>query len=372
MAKFLGTSDTYVAGQLTLPKKYYTSEKIFEKEKKNIFNGWICAGHISKIPNAGDFFLFKIFDENMIIVRNKKGEVNALYNVCRHRGTVVCQNESGNGKSFQCPYHAWTYDLDGKLIGAPFMKDVAGFDFKEHPLGSAPVYVWQGFIFISLSDNPKPFEKQYKELFGRFDKWKMGEALPYKKEVYETQTNWKYVFQNFNECYHCPTAHPLLNSRIEYTGSKNDLTEGIVLGGYFDIKAESMTGSGMFSALPFSDLGSDINRAYYYTVVPNLLLNIHPEYVMYHLVTPISHNRTVVTSEWLFNKDAFGRDDFHPDDAYDFWHLTNQQDWDLTKIAQLGVVSKAYKRGWYSPRESLLEAFDRYYLKVMSPKKMKK
>jgi Rieske 2Fe-2S family protein len=379
MATFKPSHEGYVPGQLTLPQKYYVSEEIWNRENEKIFNKyWICVGHVSRIPGAGDYYLFDVLDEKLIIVRTKKGEVKALFNVCRHRGTLVCDSipedqqkpvdeETGHTNSFQCPYHAWTYDLEGNLISATkFMKGVPGFKLQDHPMGSLPVHVWQGFIFVNFGKNPEPFEKQYKGLIGRFDKWQMGRARSFKRITYSIETNWKYVFQNFNECYHCPTQHPLLNSRIDYTGSLNDLTEGPVLGGYFDILGDSMTTSGKFSAIPLADLGDDLNRAYYYTVFgAGLLLNIHGDYVMFHLVVPVAPGKTIVISEWLFNPEAWSLPGFNPEDAVEFWDITNLQDWHLTRIAQQGVRSRDYKPGWYSPRESLLESFDRFYLEEL-------
>lgn len=366
MTNFVKTRDTYVAGQLTLPSKYYVSPEVFELEKENIFGGWVCAGHVSRIPGAGEYFLFNIFEESIIVVREKDGSINAFYNVCRHRGTKVCEADGKVSASFQCPYHAWTYSVkDGALIGAPFMKGVDGFEWEKYPLKKVPVHVWEGLIFVSLSENPKPFEKIYAPLIGKFSKWNLGKLKSHKRISYSVKSNWKYVFQNFNECYHCPSIHPALNQLLQYTGSMNDLTEGNVLGGYFDINGESMTLSGHMSALPLGDLGEDIGRAYYYTFLPNLLINLHPDYLMFHLVIPVSANESVVISEWLFNLDSFDKENFHPEDAEELWDETNKQDWHVCELAQLGVISKAYEPGWYTPQESLLAAFDRYYLTVM-------
>jgi Rieske 2Fe-2S family protein len=194
----------------------------------------------------------------------------------------------------------------------------------------------------------------------------MNGLRSYKRVEYDVKANWKYVFQNFNECYHCPTIHPLLNQLTDYTSGNNDLIEGPFLGGYMDVRNESMTVSGRACALPLGDLGEDSKRAYYYSVLPNLLLNIHPDYVMFHLVTPRAPGRSTVVSEWLFHPDAFGHGDFHPEEAVEFWDETNLQDWHVCELGQLGVSSQAYSPGWYTPRESLLAAFDRHYLKLMA------
>ncbi len=368
MATFYKTNETYVAGSLTLPQKYYVSDEVFALERERIFKEyWICAGHHSRIPNAGDYFLLNLFDESLIILRDRENQLRAFYNVCRHRGTRVC--EEGEGRfsgSIQCSYHAWTYGLDGGLIGAPFMKEVEGFRREEYPLRAAPLKVWEGFVFVYLGmGGPAAFEETCAPLIGRFKQWNMDRLQPHQRIAYDVKSNWKYIFQNFNECYHCPTIHPLLNKFTDYTSGANDLTEGPFLGGFMEITNESMTVTGRACALPLGELGEQSRRGYYYSILPNLLLNIHPDYVMFHLVLPDAPGHSRITTEWLFNPDSFGRSDFRPQEAVGFWHETNLQDWHVCELGQQGVSSQAYSPGWYTPRESLLAAFDRHYLKIM-------
>ena len=369
MSTFFKTEDHFVAGSLTLPQKYYVADEMFHREQVRIFRKyWLCAGHQSRIPNGGDYFLLSAFNESLIILRDKQGAVRAFYNVCRHRGTRIC--EAGEGRfsgSLQCPYHAWTYGLDGKLIGAPFMREVRDFHWEDYPLRAAPVYIWEGFIFVYLGlDEPKPFEQMYAALIGRFKPWNMAGLRSHRRITYDVKANWKYVFQNFNECYHCPTIHPLLNKFTDYTSGTNDLIEGPFLGGFMDIRNESMTVTGRSCALPLGDLGPDAKRAYYYSILPNLLLNIHPDYVMFHLVMPDAPGHCTIVSEWLFCPEAFEGADFRPQEAEEFWDETNLQDWHVCELGQQGVSSQAYSPGWYSPRESPLAAFDRHYVRIMA------
>jgi Rieske 2Fe-2S family protein len=368
MATFKRTSEHYTAGSMTLPQRYYTSGEVFAREVEGIFNRyWYCAGHESRIQEAGEYFLLNAFDESLIVVRDRQGAVRAFYNVCRHRGTRICEEGEGRfASSIQCSYHAWTYGLDGKLIGAPFMKDVAAFEWSEYPLRSAPVHIWEGFIFVHLGMKPpQPFEELYGPLLGRFAPWNLGRLRSHRRITYEVRANWKYIFQNFNECYHCPTIHPMLNRATDVTSGQNDLIEGPFLGGYMDILNESMTVSGRLCSLPLGELGENSKRGYYYSVLPNLLLNIHPDYVMFHLVTPHAPGHSTIVSEWLFHPDAFDKEGFQPQQAVDFWHETNLQDWHVCELGQLGVSSQAYTPGWYTPRESLLAAFDRHYLDIL-------
>ena len=369
MSTFLKTDEHYSPGSLTLPQNTYMSDEMFAREQERIFRKyWMCAGHQSRIANPGEYFLLNVFNESIIILRDKQEQVLAFYNVCRHRGTRIC--EAGEGRfsgSMQCSYHAWTYGLDGKLIGAPFMKEVPDFHWEDYPLQAAPVTVWEGFIFVYLGrGEPEPFEATYGALLGRFKPWNMSELKSYKRITYDVKSNWKYIFQNFNECYHCPTIHPLLNKFTDYTSGTNDLIEGPFLGGYMDVLNESMTVTGRACALRLADLdAADTKRAYYYSILPNLLLNIHPDYVMYHLVMPDAPGHSNIVSEWLFRPEAFDRPDFRPQEAVDFWDETNLQDWHVCELGQLGVSSQAYQPGWYTPRESLLAAFDRHYVNLM-------
>ena len=157
----------------------------------------------------------------------------------------------------QCSYHAWTYGLDGKLIGAPFMKEIKDFRWEDYPLRAAPVGLWEGFIFIHLGlETPEPFEETYRAL-GPVRAVEHGELKSHQRISYDVKSNWKYVFQNFNECYHCPTIHPLLNKFTDYTSGTNDLIEGPFLGGFMDIRNESMTVTGAPVRLPLGDLGDD-------------------------------------------------------------------------------------------------------------------
>ena len=368
MAAFFKTDEHFTAGALTLPQRFYVSDDVFRREHERIFRKyWLCAGHQSRIPNAGDYFLLNIFQESVIILRDKQGAVRAFHNVCRHRGTRICEETEGRfSGSVQCSYHAWTYRLDGRLIGAPFMKEVKDFRWEDYPLHTAPVSVWEGFIFIYLGlDEPEPFERTYAALLGRFRPWNMAELKSHRRISYDVKANWKYIFQNFSECYHCPTIHLLLNKFTDYTSGTNDLIEGPFLGGYMDVLNESMTVTGRACAMPLGDLGADAQRAYYYSVLPNLLLNIHADYVMFRLVMPDAPGHCTIVSEWLFHPDAFGREDFRPEEAVQFWDETNLQDWHVCELSQQGIESRGYQPGPYSHRESIPASFDRYYLKAL-------
>lgn len=372
MPVFHPTTTTYRQGARTLPGEYYTSPAILARELDRIFaRQWNCVGRASALAGPGDYFLADVAGESLIVVRDRAGELHAFFNVCRHRGTRLCREPSGQfSETIQCPYHAWTYATDGRLLGAPHMQQVEGFNKEEHGLHGATLAEWQGFLFVHIDDTPVPFAESWGAALDRLDRFNLGALRVGHRVNYEVRGNWKLVFQNYSECLHCPSIHPELVTLLPYQSGANDLVDGPFLGGYLEIKPphESATLSGRACGLPVAPglPPEDRRRAFYYTLMPNLLLSVHPDYVNYYLITPVAPDRTVVQSEWMFHPDSEGDKRFNPDDAIRFWDVTNRQDWDIVAQAQLGVSSRAYRPGPYSPRESLLAAWDREYLRLMA------
>jgi Rieske 2Fe-2S family protein len=182
---------------------------------------------------------------------------------------------------------------------------------------------------------------------------------------YDVRANWKLMFENYSECYHCPGVHPMLSKVSPYDSAENDLCEGPFLGGFMKInKGKSLTMSGDACALFVGD-SNDLQRVFYYSIFPNMLLSMHPEYVMVHQLWPQAPDRTLILCDWFFHPDAFTRDDFRADDAIEFWDMTNKQDWHVCELSQQGIASRAYQPGPYSARESIPAAFDREYLRQM-------
>src|SRR4029453_13013355 len=172
IATFRKTTDTFAADAKTLPQRYFVSTDVFEQEQKQIFSKqWVLVGHQSQVAETGDYFVAEIANESVIILRDKGGEIHGFYNVCRHRGTQLKEDACGHSSTIQCPYHAWTYGLDGQLIGAPHMDDVPGFDKAEHSLHAINLALWEGFIFVNLADDPTPLEEWFAPLAGKFSHW---------------------------------------------------------------------------------------------------------------------------------------------------------------------------------------------------------
>ncbi len=368
MAVFTKTS--VPPGAHTLPRQYYTSADIFAREAEKIFGQrWVCVGREEQIEKPGEFFLAEIGQENLIIVRGQDGSIRALYNVCRHRGTRMCTDVKGKfSGSIMCPYHAWTYSLDGRLTAARNMDGVPDFDKADYPLKQAALASWDGFIFVNLAARPEPFEQAYAPLLGRFAKWQIGDLRIAKTITYDLSCNWKLLIQNYSECYHCPLVHPALDKLTPFDSGRNDLGEGPFLGGYMTMRnpGSSMSMSGKKSYPPLGGVtGEELDHVYYYAFFPSMLLSLEPDYVMVHRVRPVAVNRSIVVCQWLFHPDTIASPGFDPSDAVDFWDMTNRQDWHVCELSQAGVESHSYTPGPYANQEGLLYQFDRYYMSVM-------
>jgi Rieske 2Fe-2S family protein len=370
-SQFHRTATTYRQGSFTLPREYYTSPEILAEETERLFaTQWNCVGRASRIAQPGEWFLATVAGDSLIVLRDRQGVLRAFFNVCRHRGTRLCEAASGRfSESIQCPYHAWTYATDGRLIGAPHMQDVEEFDPSEYPLHQAALAEWEGFLFVNLDSEPVPFAEAWAPMLGRLSRFELGRLRVMHQVTYDIHANWKLVFQNYSECLHCPMIHPELNAVIPYRSGANDLVEGPFLGGYMEIMPpnRSATMSGAACGVPVSATLSpeDRNRGYYYSLKPNLLLSIHPDYANYYLVQPVSPDRTLVHSEWLFHPDNADNPDFNPQDAIEFWDVTNRQDWHIVERSQAGISSRRYTPGPYSARESIPAAWDEAYLRMM-------
>jgi Rieske 2Fe-2S family protein len=369
---FRKTADTPAAGAQTLPQKYFVSREVFDEEQKKIFSRqWVLVGHQSQVAQAGDFFVPEVSGESLIVARDKNGEIRGFYNVCRHRGTRLCEEQTGHSAAIQCPYHAWTYGLDGRLIGSPHMDEVPGFDRSDYSLHPVNLGVWEGFIFVNLADDSMPLEEWFAPLAGKFAPWNLPRLRSAKRVEYDVQANWKLMFENYSECYHCPGVHPMLSKVSPYDSAENDLTEGPFLGGFMKInKGKSLTMSGEACAIPIAGKEQEQeqeqegkDRVFYYSIFPNMLLSMHPEYVMVHQLRPQSTERTLIVCDWLFHPEASGRDGFNPEDAIEFWDVTNRQDWRVCELSQQGIASRVYVPGPYSSRESIPAAWDREYLR---------
>lgn len=361
--------DVMPQGATTLPAAYYVDADYFTREMTALFGRmWICAGRAEQVERPGNFFVREVLGESVIVTRAPSGRVHAFYNVCRHRGTKLCTEHEGTFPgSIQCPYHAWTYDLEGRLIGAPHMEEVPHFRKDEYPLHEVHVDVWDGHIFLNLSRDPQPLLAQLADLPSKFKQWHMADLRLGRRIVYDVRANWKLLIQNYNECLHCPNLHPALNKLSHYLSGENEPLRGTYMGGRMDLRPGvatlSMDGTCPRAFLPGLS-PEDVRRVYYYAIFPNMLLSLHPDYMLVHTLWPIAPDRTINICEWHFQPEALAEPGFTASDAIDFWDMTNRQDWHVCELSQAGISSRAYTPGPYSNREDLLYAFDRMIVEV--------
>jgi glycine betaine catabolism A len=351
----------------TLPSRAYTDAAWFAREMDRVFaRMWIAAGRADQLDHAGAFLRRELAGASVLIVRGPDGSIRAHHNVCRHRGTRLCTDTAGTFPgSIQCPYHAWTYGLDGRLLAAPQMDEVEGFERSALALRSVGCEIWDGHIFINLDDAPEPLSAQLGGLPARFAPYAMQDLRLVHRIDYEVAANWKLVVQNYNECLHCPVIHPLLNRMHHYLGAENVPSTDTYCGGAMGFKdgVETLSRDGKRRRAVLPGLtGPDRAQVNYFAIYPNFLLTLHPDYMMTITIWPRDCARTTLIAEWHFHPDQIAAPGFVYQDAVDFWDATNREDWAISERSYLGISSRGYQPGPYAEREQQLWEFDQFVL----------
>jgi glycine betaine catabolism A len=360
----------------TLPGRDYHDPAVYEADRSRIFHSlWSCIGREEQLAEPGDYLTQELAGESILVTRTLGGELRGHYNVCRHRGTRLADGCGHVRKVLTCPYHAWSYDLEGNLVGTPNVHEEEGFDRAAHPLWRVHVETWAGFVFVNLSDDPPPLREWLASDPDNplwFDKYRVEDLRIGRELTYEVAANWKIIVENFNECLHCPTVHPELvqivpiyrkgevEERDGWWG--NSLADGA---GSF-----TTTGASGLPTLPGID-ATDAHTYYGFHVFPNVLLNFMPDSVMYYLLLPRGPEHTTVISNYLFRPETIeGVDGFEENagEIVKFWDLVSRQDWGICERAQTGVRSKSYAGGGVYPfQDRLLRAFNKRYAAVRGP-----
>ncbi len=361
----------------TFAGRYYYDPAIFEQEQEHIFSAmWYYACHADDVPHAGSYRVVTVGRESIIVVRDKEGVLHAFLNVCRHRGARLCSEEAGHLKgSIQCRYHAWTYGLDGRLIGAPNVMSDEQFDKARFGLLPVALQVWEGMVFLNLAENPAPFEEQLNDPrvqeFGDvapYERYQIGRLKVARSITYDVRANWKLIIENTLECYHCGPMHPELCALIPLyrTGrlfENGDMLQGAALGD--NVEAFTITGKASRPPLP-GLLPVDTRRYYGFLLLPNVFINLLSDHVAIDTLTPLAPDRTLVTTAWHFDPGEIAKSDFDPSDAVSVLDLVNRQDWEVCELAQQGVTSRAYAHGGnYAPDEHHIRGFVEYVLEKL-------
>jgi Rieske 2Fe-2S family protein len=350
-----------------LPPRVFHDAEIFDFEQREWFaRTWLCVGREEDVAEPGTYLLATIAGESVIVVRTRDGAVRAFHNVCRHRGSTLIEADvegaTGRVVRFQCPYHAWVYDLDGSLRRAPHTDELIDFETGDYGLLPVALDVWAGFVFVNLAPDAPPLLAHLADLPAAVGAYPVADVRRARRIEYEVNANWKVIGENYSECYHCPGVHPQLNRLSPYDRGQNLESRGPWAGGWMELVATADTMSidgDTHGRPPLPGIGDEnMRRVYYFVVWPNLLLSLHPDYVMTHQVWPIDAERSRVICEWLFDPATMARPDFDPSDAVEFWDLTNRQDWAVCERQQRGTRSAAYTAGRYSLMEDMVHAFD--------------
>ncbi|MGP4058649.1 aromatic ring-hydroxylating oxygenase subunit alpha [Mycobacterium sp. 4D054] len=342
----------------TLGGRYYTSAEVFAAEQEHIFEAmWFCAARSADLADPGRFKKIQVGRESVLLVRGRDGLLRAFLNVCRHRGAQLCVEAEGEVKrTLRCPYHSWTYALDGKLVAAPnigTLTDDEGAPIDRYRYGLVPVALteWLGYAWVCLADTPPPFEDVMAEAARTLgdpdavNRYGIGGLDVGHRVVYDVAANWKLIVENFMECYHCSTIHPELVGVLPEFARGVAAQANIGLGAQFGSGVAGFTvdGGAGFDRLP--GISDEQDRRYFaITVKPTVFLNLVPDHVIFHRMYPVAPDRTVVECDWLYTGDVVGsaRD---VSNSVELFHRVNLQDFEACERTQPAMSSRAYRDG---------------------------
>jgi Rieske 2Fe-2S family protein len=346
-----------------LPPRAFTAPGVFVWEMENVFTGWVCAGHVSALDVPGKFVTRELGPDSVLIVAGEDGRPRAFLNVCRHRGARVVQEREGHvRRRLRCPYHAWSYGLDGELRAAPHMNGVEDFEFPCWGLIEVRLAVVGGLVLIDLSGNAPEPDEHVGDLLAHLRRYRVETLERGDAVTYDVAANWKGIAENYNECLHCPGVHPELNALSHYMSGDIMVGAGAWCGGSMTLRPGASTMAregGENGRRPIQGLaGEDLESILYFALFPNALVSLHPDYVMLHTLWPRASDRTEVVCEWYFEPATMAAEGFDPSDAIDFWDQVNREDWHVCELTQKGVRTRGYVPGRYSAEEADVHAFD--------------
>ncbi len=353
--------------QSALEPRFYDSQGVFALERERIFHAqWFCVGRTELVPARGDCLHVHVAGESLLVVRGKDDALRAFYNVCRHRGSRLVRTpplpdperptatrSTSMTAGVVCPYHAWTYNLDGSLRAAPYVQFDAGCPKEGFSLVPVHLDTWGGFLFVNLSATPaQPLREQLAVPVRKLERYPLQDLRRGAQIVYEVRANWKVIMENYNECYHCGPVHPELCALVpafrERGGAGLEWDDGIP----HRPGAWTFTSSGTSNRAPFPGL-SDKEKTHHKGEVayPNLRLSAAAEHIAAFTLWPVAPDHTRIACEFLFHPDEIAKPAFDPADVVDFWDVVNRQDWEICESVQDGMRSRGFRGGFYAPME---------------------
>lgn len=368
---------SYTSGSkshLGLTGRDYSSPEIYELERERIFyRDWFCVGREEQLAKPGDFLTEDVADESILVTRTREGEFRAFYNVCQHRGARLCDESSGHAnRVFVCPYHAWSYGLDGRVKSTPGLRDEKCIDREKRGLRPVAVDSWDGFLFVNLAESPRPLMDQIAADVGDphpYQRYRTDELRVAHRIVYEVRANWKILHDNFGECLHCPILHPELAELVPLyrTGQVLDPSRddgGVTL----DKGLNTFTHSGRSKLPELPGLSELDRRSYYgYSTFPNVMANLLSTGVMVYTLFPRAVDHTTIVSEYMFRPDVIAGPKFDCSDMVKFLDLVSVQDWGICERVQQGTRSRGFDRAIYPPEDNMLHWFaERYRAKMQN------
>jgi glycine betaine catabolism A len=362
----------------TLDGVYYTDPGILAAEFENIFERhWYYTGREDEIPAPGRFIRRRVGRETIVLVRGQDQVIRGFLNVCRHRGSQLCLTDSGDvGRKIRCPYHAWTYDLDGQLVAAPNWRALDGIDRGRFRLRQVQAATWEGLIWVSLCEQPGPLEEQLRPQieyrladYSKFERYRLGELQVGARAEYDVAANWKLIYENFQECYHCRNIHPELVATIPQFKSPAIGARGYDPGGYpiaADRASFSLTGQTTLPRLP-GLLPADDRLFYGMVMLPNCFISLVSDHAIVHRFEPVTPDRTLAVCEWLFPAGTLEAGRYDTADAVALFGRVNEQDFAAAQWCQPNMSSRAYARGGVLvPSEApVISRYYQWYLRLM-------
>ena len=345
-----------------LPRAAYVDPAVFAWERRHFLDGgWMCVGHSEAVAEPGDQRAESLGTAGVLLTRAQDGVLRGFANVCSHRGheLLPCGVSARHGRVI-CPYHSWSYTLEGEVWTAPGFKELEGFEPSEFGLTELPVTEWHGLVFVDGSGRAPSLDESLATLDAVVAPYEPERLRVAGSHEYVVAANWKILTENYHECYHCPMIHPELCEVSPPKSGDNYHSEGAWVGGTMDLRdgMETMSLDGTSGGVMLRGLDAAARRTVIYVnIFPNILVSLHPDYVMTHRLTPLAADSTRIECTWAFAPEAVEQAGFDPSYAMNFWDITNQQDWNACASVQRGLSSVHARPGPLAGEEDAVYQF---------------